>query len=734
MNIDSYVPSRLRSSYTLKVATVIVIAAVVTVVCGLVLYVNAAGQLDDQSEQSFEQQASSDAQLVALWARSNEATARELARQTAETSPEALERQLEQTRSDRSRELSAIHYVDPETGSVIASTADGTEPPLPTGVAPEQTPVRQGAGESVQFLASGEDGVIVIEADGATLRDRFGSSEIATTVVRDGEVLLRSNREGLDAEIAGAVQPGGLERYTDGDGTAHTAVATDLETKGLTTVSHVPEHQLYGSRTTTRAAVTAIVYVLVLNLLIAGIVVGGNLSLSLRRLTQRAATIREGEFDVELETDRVDEVGVLYQEFDSMRVSLRESLSQAQTAREQAESAREDAETARERAEQSQQETERLNERLEAEAQRYGEVMNACAAGDLTRRLDPEVDSVALQSIATSFNEMMDELEATVADVGRFATEVQTASSDVEALAESVQTTTEAVDETLQEISADANEQNESVRTVAAEVDELSASIEEVAATTNEVTSESDRVAELGAEGRDTAEATIEEMREIEATTAELADTIKRLDESAESIGGVVDLIDDIAEQTNILALNASIEAARAGDGGGGDGFGVVADEVKSLAEETQHAVSEIDEMVAEIREQTDRSAEEIRTAERRVSSGIDSVRTLANAMDEIVNGVEVVDSGLKDINRTTDTQASSAQEIVAMVDNVSKIADATSNRSETVAADASEAAAAVGQVSEEVNDLSERAKRLEAALSEFQVAVEEASTADSDQ
>ncbi|WP_136718075.1 methyl-accepting chemotaxis protein [Halorientalis salina] len=722
MNFDTNVLDRVRSSYSLKMVVTLSVVFLITLVSTAFFYGNVAGELGQSADAAFTDHASDGANVTALWADSNEALATGVATSSAVESGDTDRIADRLDRAAGADRVAAVHYVDRTSGEILSSSAsDATGETVAVGDAGDGeavagTPRAAVSGDAtvVPFVAAVDaDRAIVVDASTASLQSRIADDGYATALVVDGTPVAASGSTAWNA--TGAADLAGDEgiETTTVDGSEFATTGAGVADTNWQVVTYAPSDVVYTDRNTATAGLVALLYVIALNLGVFGITIGGNLALALRQLADRASEIGEGNLDVELETDRTDEVGMLYGEFGAMRDSLKESLAEADDARAEAERAREEAE-------QRELETQRFNEQLEAEAERYSETMAACADGDLTRRLDPETDSDAMQSIADSFNEMIADLERTVADVQQFAEDVAASSHDVEDSAGEVKEASEEVSRSIQGISTGAQEQTEDLQATGDEVNDLSATIEEVASTTDEVASQSDRVAELGAEGREQAEATIEEMQSIEAQTGNVVESIERLTDEIDEISEVTRLIDEIAEQTSILALNANIEAARAGESG--SGFAVVAEEVKELSEETQRAVDEIETTISSVQDRATASAEDIREAESRITEGTETVEDLTDSLEAIVDGVDSVDGGLKSINDATDEQADSAQQIVRMVDEIASVSEETTQQAETVAAASEEASSSISQVSDSAASLAERTRELQEMLAAFEI------------
>ncbi|MFB6109195.1 MAG: methyl-accepting chemotaxis protein [Haloplanus sp.] len=478
-----------------------------------------------------------------------------------------------------------------------------------------------------------------------------------------------------------------------------------VENSNWSVLVRAPSSSVFSVQSTVSQNLLVMLLVAIIGLGLVGATIGRNTARDLRRLATRAESIEDGDFDTRVESGREDEIGRLYDSIADLRDSLHENIREAEEAREEAE--------------RRQERIQREAEHLEETAERYHEVMNAAAAGDLTRRMEPSEENEAMAEIAEAFNGMMDELETTLAQVKQFAATVAESSGDVQTSAVEVKTASQEVSESIQEISHGASVQNENLAEVSAEMNDLSATIEEVASSAAEASETAQQTEELGHDVQEVAEEVEMTMSEVRREADESVAEIEALQEEMAEIEEIVDFITDVAEQTNILALNASIEAARAGEAG--EGFAVVADEVKSLAEETRDAAEEIEELIGSIQDQSAETAREVGETNEEVAEAAAKVQTSIDSLETIADFAEETNTAVQEISDATDEQATSTQEVVSMIDEVSSVSEQTNEEAQTVSAAAEEQTSAITDVVSRIEDLADRSEDLDGALAEFE-------------
>ncbi|MBI1907195.1 MAG: methyl-accepting chemotaxis protein, partial [Rhodocyclales bacterium] len=311
---------------------------------------------------------------------------------------------------------------------------------------------------------------------------------------------------------------------------------------------------------------------------------------------------------------------------------------------------------------------------------------------DFTHRV-PVEGHCEVSRAAQSFNQLLDKFAAVVRETRGSVGEITDASCSLAEAAE--------------QVTRDSGSQAEAASTVAAAVEEISVSASE--------TSEHARQGEtLAEQAREEAMNAMGITRRAMANLEEIAAAIKRtsagvtqLAESSTRINGIINVIREIAEQTNLLALNAAIEAARAGEQG--RGFAVVADEVRKLAERTAHSTQEIGGLIDGIQSQIAGTTEAMQAVDGQASQSADLAREAGGALEKIRGGSEAVTARVKDIAGAVREQSVAIQEIAR---NMERIAQMTEENN-----------AAAGANRNTAERLDKLSRGLQQLVSRFQVA-----------
>lgn len=295
---------------------------------------------------------------------------------------------------------------------------------------------------------------------------------------------------------------------------------------------------------------------------------------------------------------------------------------------------------------------------LGGEPDEVKDVAESIAGGDLTPELtvragDEHSLMAAMQKMQLSLRQMVGGLQNNAEQVASAAQQLATSSSQV-AVATSAQ--------------------SEASSSMAAAVEQMTVSVNHVSERANETHAITSSTGHLSREGNQVIQETVREMQEVARIVGEAAGTIQRMGESSQQISGIVQVIKDVADQTNLLALNAAIEAARAGEQG--RGFAVVADEVRKLAERTTKATAEIASMIEAVQSSASEAVGTMELAVDRVSSGVDRAQHAGSSMTEISRGTESAVLMVNEISSALREQSVASNEIAVNVEKIAQMSE----------------------------------------------------------
>ena len=301
---------------------------------------------------------------------------------------------------------------------------------------------------------------------------------------------------------------------------------------------------------------------------------------------------------------------------------------------------------------------------------RLSESSKQIAAGDLTVDVSVESSNDELGEMTRSFKSMVDNLRETVRGVGEASEAVASASSQISASTE--------------EMAAGAQEQTSQASEVASAVEEMTKTIVENSRNASNTADTAKVAKDAAQQGGDVVNETVTGMRRIADVVKRSAETVKALGKSSDQIGEIIGVIDDIADQTNLLALNAAIEAARAGEQG--RGFAVVADEVRKLAERTTKATKEIAGMIKSIQADTTGAVTSMAEGTKQVDDGIKLADKAGSSLKEIVEVSEKVTDMVAQIAAASEQQSSASEQISKNVEAISSVTNQTASGVQQIA------------------------------------------------
>lgn len=325
--------------------------------------------------------------------------------------------------------------------------------------------------------------------------------------------------------------------------------------------------------------------------------------------------------------------------------------------------------------------TQELNQRNQEAILRLLDEMGSLAEGDLTVRATVTEDITG--AIADSINFAVEALRSLVTTINETAVQVAAAAQETQA--------------TAMHLAEAAEHQAQQITSASAAINEIAVSIDEVSKNSAESADVAQRSVQIAAKGAEVVRQTIQGMDSIRDQIQETSKRIKRLGESSQEIGSIVELINDIAEQTNILALNAAIQAASAGEAG--RGFAVVADEVQRLAERSANATKRIETLVQTIQADTNEAVSSMEQTTSEVVAGARLAEDAGLALGEIEKVSNDLADLIQNISEAARQQSAAATNISATMNVIQEITTQTS-------VGASQTAESIGNLAQLAADL----------------------------
>lgn len=223
-----------------------------------------------------------------------------------------------------------------------------------------------------------------------------------------------------------------------------------------------------------------------------------------------------------------------------------------------------------------------------------------------------------------------------------------------------------------QKTSSGSKTQSEQAAQIAAAAEEMSQTITDIARNASVASETSNEAMQTAGSGKEVADNAVDTVNRVYTSTVELASMVEKLNNRATEIGDIVTVIKDIADQTNLLALNAAIEAARAGEQG--RGFAVVADEVRKLAERTIKATTEISEKISAVQSESEQTTRSMNDASGEVTKATEFIRNVGDSLNHIVEAVHRVRDQITQIATAVDEQSAASEEVARNIEKTSSI------------------------------------------------------------
>jgi methyl-accepting chemotaxis protein len=311
--------------------------------------------------------------------------------------------------------------------------------------------------------------------------------------------------------------------------------------------------------------------------------------------------------------------------------------------------------------------------------------------GDLTRRL-PVTSQDEIGELSGWFNMFIGRVHEIIVQVSANANRLASSGEEIStASAQQAQ---------------GAETQKDQVRQVATAMQEMSSTVLDVSQNSLRAADAAGKAAAMARQGGEIVEGTLTKIRAVSESVGQTAEQVQALGQRSDQIGEIIGVIDEIAGQTNLLALNAAIEAARAGEQG--RGFAVVADEVRKLAERTSRATKEIAQMIQGIQAETRSAVQAMQAGTDQVEQGLNTTAQAGAALREIIKMAEQVGEMVTQIATASTEQSSATEEVSSSVEQISRITE--------------ESASGAMQSAKACHELSEMALDLQNLVSQFKL------------
>ncbi|GAA0324922.1 methyl-accepting chemotaxis protein [Oceanobacillus oncorhynchi subsp. oncorhynchi] len=349
--------------------------------------------------------------------------------------------------------------------------------------------------------------------------------------------------------------------------------------------------------------------------------------------------------------------------------------------------------------------------------QRLKENAKIISTGDLTHSIEINTTD-EIGELGQAFNEMQEGLKTLVRDVEFNAQQVAASAEELNANADQMTSSSEQVSLAIQEVSSSSETQLHGTEESANSLEEVSTGVGRIVDSSSKV---SDMVTQMSTQaevGGKAVSDTLNQMTSIQSSVDDTNLNIASLLERSKEVSTILNAITDISEQTNLLALNAAIEAARAGEHG--KGFAVVADEVRKLAEESKTSAGEISSIVHGIQNDVQKAVEKMSQVTANVNDGLDVSYDAIDKFGEILRSSGDIKPQMEEVMAISEQMSAAVQQVTATANDLASIARNNASSSEEVAASTEEQLASMEEISASAKSLSTMAEDLTGKIAEY--------------
>lgn len=320
--------------------------------------------------------------------------------------------------------------------------------------------------------------------------------------------------------------------------------------------------------------------------------------------------------------------------------------------------------------------------------------------------------------LGIAFNELVANFRSLIEQVKVAGEQVAASSEELSASAQQSVRATEQAMGSVEQIATMAEVQTQRTQESVRVMEEMSVAIQRIADTSSAVSEASVVAADDAQQGNIQIQQAVFQIDSLSQGVNHAADLVQQLGVRSEAIGKIVDVITGIASQTNLLALNAAIEAARAGEQG--RGFAVVADEVRKLAEQSEESAREIARLIGEIQHETTQVVSVMLAGTEEAKKGAAAVQEAGKTFERIVVSAKDVAGQIQEVSAATEQMSASVQQVASAMDEMNRLSEEAAVHTQSVSAGAEEQLAAMQEIARSSNNLNELSHELQESISQF--------------